>query len=91
MEIYKLMEKVSKGQLRNGTKIKINGSEIVLTYRYVKKGNKRWFEKNGQRIDIMDFFDRDFMLIKKAEITPLYIFGMKMNLMTIYGLNLIKS
>lgn len=45
MEIYKLMEKVSKGQLRNGTKIKINGSEIVLTYRYVKKGNKRWFEK----------------------------------------------
>lgn len=65
MELTKLIEKVSKGELHNGDKIKITGSKIIITYRCDLY--KRWFEKDGRRIDIIDYIGCDFKPPKKSK------------------------
>lgn len=60
MKLNKLIENVHKGTLYDGTKIRIMGSGTSITYRCDLARNKRWFEKDGQRIDIMDYFGCEF-------------------------------
>ena len=60
MKIVKLLENITKGKIDSETHIKAdNGTEIV--YKYDDQLGKSFFEDiNGNRIDIMEYFNCDF-------------------------------